>query len=108
MNFVLNQAKKPLPDKTQTLAALDEIDSERRPLFAYFMADAIAAGHDVFHFDAARLLDQVIERGREKYWKPAGAAQKEERLLALATMAGGLPVSSLDSETEKLLPVWDV
>ena len=41
--FVLDQAKKPLPDKTETLAALGQIDRERRPLFAYFMADAIAA-----------------------------------------------------------------
>lgn len=106
--FVLEQAKKPLPDKTQTLAALNQIDSERRPLFVYFMADAIAAGHDVRHFDAARLVDQVIQRGRENYWKPAGATPKEERLLALATMAGGLPIGSFESETEKLLPVWDV
>jgi AAA ATPase domain len=106
--FVLGQAKKSLPDKKETLAALDEIDSERRPLFAYFMADAIAAGHDVRHFDGARLLDQVIERGREQYWKPAGATAKEERLLALATMARGLPVSTLASVTEILLPTWDV
>jgi AAA ATPase domain len=45
--FVLNEAEKPLPNKTETLAALEKIDPERRPLFAYFMADAIAAGHDV-------------------------------------------------------------
>jgi hypothetical protein len=64
--------------------------------------------HDVRHFDAGRLLDQVIERDREAYWKPAGATAKEERLLALATMAGGLPVSTLSSVTEKLLPSWDV
>lgn len=106
--FVLNQAKKPLPDKTQTLATLDQIDSERRPLFAYFMADAIAAGHDVRHFDAARLLDQVIERGREKYWKPAGATAEDERLLTVATMAGGLAVRAVKGVKDELLPSWDV
>ena len=61
--FVLDQAKKPLPDKMETLAALGQIDRERRPLFAYFMADAIAAGYDVRHFDADRLLDQVQSIG---------------------------------------------
>ena len=106
--FVLGQAQKPLADKTETLASLEKIDPERRPLFAYFMADAIAAGHDVRHFDADRLLDQVIARGRENYWRPAGATAREERLLALATMARGLPVGALASVTEKLLPAWDV
>jgi pimeloyl-ACP methyl ester carboxylesterase len=106
--FVLDQSQKPLPDKPETLAALEKIDPERRPLFAYFMADAIAVGHDVRHFDAERLLDDVINRGRENYWKPAGATAREERLLALATMTGGLPVSALESVTEKLLPAWDI
>ncbi|MCI0600171.1 MAG: hypothetical protein L0Y60_11755, partial [Beijerinckiaceae bacterium] len=106
--FVLKEAKKPLPDKTETLAALEKIDPERRPLFAYFMADAIAAGRDIRNFDAARLLDQVIERARENYWKPAGASAKEERLLALATMTRGLPVGALEGMTERLLPTWDV
>jgi triacylglycerol esterase/lipase EstA (alpha/beta hydrolase family) len=106
--FVFNQAKKPLPDKNETLAALDQIDGERRPLFAYFIADAIVSGHDIRHFDADRLLDQVIDRNRQAYWKPAGATAKEERLLALATMVGGLPVGALAVITEKLLPSWDV
>ncbi|EGW23135.1 hypothetical protein [Methylobacter tundripaludum] len=106
--FVLNKVKKPVPDKAETLATFGAIDPERRPLFAYFMADAIAAGHDVRHFDAARLLDQVIERGREAYWKPVGATAKEERLLALATMAGGLPVSSVKGMKEELLSSWNV
>ncbi len=106
--FVLEQAKRPLPDKEETLAALDGIDPERRPLFAYFMADAIAAGNDVRQFDAERLLDDVINRARDKFWKSADATPKEERLLALATMTRGLPVSALDEVTEKLLPSWDI
>jgi ribosomal protein S10 len=106
--FVLNEKSKPLPDKAETLAALAEIDSERRPLFAYFMADAIARGVDIRHFDAARLLEEVIEHGRDAYWKPAGADPKDERLLAVATMASGMPVAALDQITEKLLPSWDI
>ena len=87
--FVFNQANKPLPDKAETLAALGRIDRERRALFAYFMADAIVTGHDVRHFDADRLLDQVIDRDRQAYWKPAGATAKEERLLAWRQWWGG-------------------
>jgi palmitoyl protein thioesterase len=106
--FVLNAANKPLPDKNETLAAFDAIDSERRPLFAYFTADAIARGVDIRHFDADRLLDAVIEHGRNAYWKPAGAKEEDERLLAVATMAGGVAIDALDGVAEKLLPSWDI
>jgi hypothetical protein len=106
--FVLREKGKPLPDKAETLAALAEIDSERRPQFAYFMADAIARGVDIRHFDAARLLEDVIEHGRESYWKPAGATAKDERLLAVATMAGGLPVSAVKGVKDELLPSWNI
>ena len=106
--FVLKQIGKPLPDKAKTLATLAEIDSERRPLFAYFQADLIARGVDIRHVDAAGLLDQVIKHGRESYWKPAGALPKDERLLAIATMAGGLPVSAVKGVKDELLPSWDI
>ena len=106
--FVLGNAKKLLPDKTRTLAALETIDPQRRPLFAYFMAYAISAGRDIRHFDSERLLDDVVNHARDKFWKPAGAAAPEERLLALATMTRGLPVRALESVTEKLLPAWDL
>jgi hypothetical protein len=118
--FVLRNAKKALPEKAETLGSLERIDPERRPLFAYFMADAIAAGRDIRHFDTSHLLDDVIKRNREKFWKPAGATTNEERLLAkderlltLATMTRGLPVSTVKTETENfvrhnLLPAWDV
>lgn len=106
--FVFQQAGKALPEKSRTLGALSQIDGERRALFAYFIADAIVAGHDIRHFDADRLLDQVIDRDRQAYWKPAGMTAKEERLLALATMLGGLRVGALSLLAEKLLPSWDV
>ena len=100
---VLHAANKPLPDKTATLAALGEMDPERRPLFAHFLADAIAAGRDVHELDAGRLLDDVIDRAREKFWRPLFDDTKEgnqrlardELLLALATIAGGLPVERI-------------
>jgi len=93
---VLHKANRPLPDKTTTLAALGEIDPERRPLFAHFMADAIAAGRDIHELDAERLLEDVIERARARFWRPLGCNAKEERLLALATVAGGVPAEALE------------
>jgi Palmitoyl protein thioesterase len=105
---VLKQHNKPLPDQTRTLAALAEIDPERRPLFAHFAADAIAHGDDICHFNREQLLEQVIKRSREGYWRPAGAKAEDERLLAVATMAGGFMVEALDDVTEKLLPSWDI
>jgi pimeloyl-ACP methyl ester carboxylesterase len=106
--YVLKEKGKPLPDKAETLAALAAIDSERRPQFAHFMADAIARGVDIRHLDAARLLEEVIEHGRESYWKPAGATAMDERLLAVATMAGGLPVSAVKAVKDELLPSWNI
>ena len=108
--FVPEQAKRPLPDKEKTLTAFEKIDPERRPLFAYFMADAMKAGRDIRQFDAARLLDDVINRARDKFWKPAGATPEEEGLLALATMTRGLPVAALKSTPAELSlpPSWKI
>jgi hypothetical protein len=106
--YVLNLSGRPLPDRTETLEALRAIDPECRPLFAYFAADAIAQGDDIREFDKEQLLSQVIKRSREGYWKPAGADAKDERLLAVATMAGHVKVDALEDLAEKLLPSWDV
>jgi len=103
---VLGEAKKPVPEKTATLAALAEIDKERRPLFAHFMADALAEGRDIRSFDAPRLVQDVISRARAKFWRPQGASAKEERLLALATICGGLPTTAIVTLPPAL--DWDV
>lgn len=106
--YVLNEKGIPLPDKAETLTALAEIDPERRPLFAYFAADAIAHGDDIREFNREQLVGQVIDRSREAYWLPAGAKAEDERLLAVVTMAGGVHVEALNQVTEKLLPTWDI
>jgi len=108
---VFREANRPLPDKTATLAALDEIDPERRPLFAHFLADAIVAGRDVRNLDAERLVEDVIERARTKFWRPLGGTAgiaKEERLLALATMAGGVPTEAIATLPEFFAFDWDI
>ncbi len=102
-----------------TLQKLTEIDREQRPLFAYLMADAMKAGHDVRAWDRAALLADVIDRDRWKFWlKEAGAAAKpadilkEECALALATMAATssapLTRQELKAAESPLLPAWDI
>jgi ubiquinone/menaquinone biosynthesis C-methylase UbiE len=108
IEFVLKDAGKPLPEREKSLETLSSIDKERRPLFAHFMADALAAGRDVRQIDASRLLDDVIERWRDKFWRPAGAGAAEERTLALATMTGGLQVAEIANLKDVLLVRWDV
>ena len=106
--FVLRQAGRRLPERERTLEILSSIDKERRPLFAYFMADAMAAGRDVHQFDASGLLDDVIERWGDKFWQPAGAGASEERTLALATMIGELQVTDIAGLKDELLVHWNV
>ena len=113
---VLYAANKQLPDKTTTLTALGEMDPERRPLFAHFLADAIAAGRDVHELDAGRLLEDVIDRAREKFWRPLFDDTKEgdqrlardELLLALATIAGGLPVEKIAALPKEFAFDWSL
>lgn len=105
---VFQHSGTPLPGRRTTLATLTRIDTERRPLFAHFVADAMVAGRDVHQFDRDQLLHDVVERWRDKFWRNAGIGPKEERTLALATMAGGLAVNQLKKMSEPLLIRWDV
>jgi len=113
-------AGKPLPDKGVTLQVLSRIDQQNRPLFAIFLADAMAwadeAEPELHHLDSERLLADVIQRWRSRFWRPAylqaglGRGNAEETLLALATMCGGIPVVEgrlPAATTAKLFPEWD-
>ena len=91
---VLEEVGKSLPDRDETLRALDQIDPERRPLFAAFAADALATTSNIRGWDRERLLRDVLERERRHHWLPAGANVPYENLLCLATMTGGLTISS--------------
>ena len=105
---IFREAGQPLPDREPTLQALAHIDPGCRPLFAHFVADAMVAGRDVHQFDRTQLLDDVIHRVRNKFWRPAGVRAPEERALSLATMTGGLKVGELAAISEPLLPLWNV
>lgn len=104
-----------LPDEQETLSRFAALDPRRRPLFAMLMADAIAThgGHRLWSREA--LLEDVLVRERERFWRPAAAAcgldpqqiEKEERVLALATMVGGVPIAALMQAEDGLLPRWE-
>ena len=61
------------------------------------------------------LFEDVLLLEREKFWRPAAAAsgldpqhiEKEERVLALATMVGGAPIVALMQAEDGLLPQWE-
>ena len=67
---------------------LDEVDPERRPLFAMLTAEAAGAG------DREQIVRDYLRREDEHYWQPHGVTDADRNLLALATMIGGngLPV----------------
>ena len=90
---VLEEVGKSLPDREETVRALDQIDPERRPLFAAFAADALSTTSNIRGWDRERLLRDVLERERRHHWLPAGVNVSYENLLCLATMTGGLKIS---------------
>lgn len=101
-------------DQRTALTALDEIDKEHRPLFAYLVGDAVARGANVHGWDRDALLEDVVKRERREFWEPAAERgglgkriEKEERALALATMRDGLPIGSLQDADGDVLPRWD-
>ncbi len=88
---------KPLPDKlrdrVQTLEKLAELDPKNRPLFAFFVGMALAAGKTIRDWDVNQLLEHILDEHERKRWRESTdelLLQKHERLLALATITRGL------------------
>ena len=102
------------PSQSQTLAEFEKLDPEKRPLFAYLMADAITRHGNARQWNQETLLNDIIERDRIRFWKPVAHAVgisnsqfgKEERALVLATMADGLSINFLKRCDDDLLPKW--
>gem|GEM_PF-3687202 len=94
--FILREAGgEELPDKEQTLIAIESIDPTRRPLFVTLAAYAVASGRDIRDWDKSVLMTDLLKREKEQYWKPAGVSIRDENLLVLATMTGGFPLEAL-------------
>ncbi len=94
--YILDKAAHPLPtNRGSVLEPLEEIDPERRPLFAALAADALVANRDLRQWDRLQLLQHVLDREATLFWEPAGVTEADRNLLALATIAGGLSLATL-------------
>jgi hypothetical protein len=98
-----------LPERSEFFDALRVIDPLGRPLFAALAADAVLAGRDLRDWDRDALLRDVLQREREAYWRPEGITEKDRNLLTVATLSGGLHVSTLQSfsPVSTMLPTVD-
>jgi len=72
---------------------LTRLDIEHRPLFAMFLADAIAAGGSDLVWDKSALLDQVLKRELDR-WRALGVTDDDRKLLRFTTLAGALDLNS--------------
>ena len=101
------------PEPATTMAGLAAIDARLAPLVAAFAADALLAGKDIRGWDRTRLIEDVIDRSRERLWRPTadrlGAdLARHELLLRLATLTQGLPLDVLKEPPAGLrLPARD-
>jgi hypothetical protein len=119
---VLGKERANAAGREETLASLAKIDARQRPLFAFFVADAMRNGRGLRGWDRTALLAEIIQRERQNFWLPAAmrvglgthstSIANEERVLVLATMVG-LPSTPLTREELEqhrgpLLPTWDI
>ena len=104
LGLTTQQAAKLLP-------VLREMDPEGRPLFAALMADAVVNGKRRTQFWLAKedLIKEVLGREEERFWVPAGITENDKKLLALATMCGGIKLTDLNdlSQGKDLLADFD-
>ena len=109
---VIGQAGMPLPAREETLEILREIDPPMRPLYAAFLADALARGAHPRGWDRKALVTDVLEHEEVNYWRPAGVTPADKRLAVVVTMANGLPVEILKdltgSASDGLFPAWNI
>lgn len=78
------------------LPLLETIDPQMRPLYAAFMADALARGENPRGWDRRALVENVLAHERKNYWSPAGVTAKDLNLVAVATMTAGYPLDWLE------------
>lgn len=93
------------PSREETLGKLQEIDSQRRPLFAALAGEAVASGEDLRSWDARMLVTHVLRREREHFW--CGADERHQNLLALSTMVGGIETAYVHALDSRLFPSPD-
>ncbi|MBD0426960.1 hypothetical protein ICN86_09025 [Aquisalinus flavus] len=106
---------KPLPDRSDTLARLAEIDPQGRPLFAAFYADALARGEPAYRWDRRELVERLLADEEQRYWwlgfiGTEADKKKYKRLAAIVTLAGGADARQLEAlcRSSNVLPDWDL
>jgi hypothetical protein len=98
-------ATPPSPDDAELVQRIAEVDPARRPLFALLVAEALAQGTLGRIWTRQELFADWLAREQERYWQPAGVTERDAHLLALATMVGGLRLSTFaELDLGELLP----
>jgi hypothetical protein len=85
-----------IKDKQHLLEQLASIDSQRRPLFAAFLGDAIKRTGSPRRWDQEALLTDFLEHNQKEYWVPTGITDADKTWLCLATLTGGAFASWLE------------
>jgi hypothetical protein len=70
------------------LSVLFRIDPQGRPLFAAFVADAVADGRNPHELNYDAVVQHVLEKDRRGYWAREEVTDKDELLVAFVTIAG--------------------
>ena len=87
----LTQTALPLPGDAAIRRTLEKIDKQGRPLYAYFLAAALAAGEDTAGWGRDKLLEAQLIRERTKRWPtnggPAPGFQEGSAAADLAVVA---------------------
>lgn len=90
-------------NKVEILAELEKIDSQKRPLFAFFAGVALAAGESIRDWNVSKLLSYHLNRLENNIWskdyKWSGKwdelGNSYKVILALITLCRGLTASQL-------------
>ncbi len=114
--YFFEKSERPLPDKTATLARLEEIDPKRRPLFAAYLAEALARENAPRQWDRERLVEDVLKRDEARYWwadfkGSEGDKSCYKALAGVATLCGGLSedaVKTLCTQYKDAFPAWHI
>lgn len=97
-------------DKQYLTETLSQVDPSGSPIYAMLLADAFAHtekgswGTGLAHWDAERLVEDVLARERAR-WETVDITSEDEHALALATILGGFKLEVMeDTRAQGLLP----
>lgn len=99
MESILDGQLDNLPEKTLLLNKLNSIDQYSTPLFAFMFAEHVANEPQGWQALGKReLLSKLLVRERKEFWHNVQKNGPEERMVAVATMAGNFSPVQLSAE----------